>query len=226
MGTDICIYMHNTHAHSLKLSLAATLPLSVMHTHTQTHIHRLTQPWNPLRLGDLAKQLIHSAFDLFPISSLQSANWEKQKRRGDCCMSPRDQTKERPRDSQKMLVCVDGCWDVRLCIQLSTGKKLCEWLTSPVVEISSSKLCLILQKYTYETHIPTMKNVLMRLTVWRKWKTVLKASWLSFTSIRSNVVEGGDSLKTDQSKHHIKAATTGRTESDNERKWLKHSFAL
>lgn len=117
-GTDICIYMHNTHAHSLKLSLAATLPLSVMHTHTQTHIHRLTQPWNPLRLGDLAKQLIHSAFDLFPISSLQSANWEKQKRRGDCCMSPRDQTKERPRDWQRMLVCVDGCWDVRLCIQV------------------------------------------------------------------------------------------------------------
>lgn len=193
-GTDICIYMHNTHAHSLKLSLAATLPLSVIQTHTQTHIHRLTQPWNPLRLGDLAKQLIHSAFDLFPISSLQSANWEKQKRRGDCCMSPRDQTKERPRDWQKMLVCVDGCWDVRLCMQLSIGKKLCEWLTSPVVEISSSKLCLIIRIHMRH-NIP---NVLMC----GEKKTVLKASWLSFTSIRSNVVKGGESLKTDQRKHN------------------------
>lgn len=108
--SDICIYMHNTHV---------SLSLSAMHTHTQPHMHGLTQPWNPLRLGDLAKQLIHSAFDLFPIFSLQSANWEKQKRRGDCCMSPGDQTKERPRDWQSML--------------LSTTRKICERLFSWVV---------------------------------------------------------------------------------------------
>lgn len=90
----------------------------ILHTYTRSntranthaakqHMHSLTQAWNPLRLGDLAKQLIHSAFDLFPISSLQSANWEKQKRKGDCCTSPRDQTKERAGDAQRMPVCAD-----------------------------------------------------------------------------------------------------------------------
>lgn len=88
-----------------------------IHTHTHAakqHIHSLTQPWNPLRLGDLAKQLIHSAFDLFPISSLQSANWEKQKRKGDCCTSPRDQTKERSRDTHRMSVCDVSLW-ISIC---------------------------------------------------------------------------------------------------------------
>lgn len=109
--SNICIYMH--------MCISLALSLSVMHTQTQPHMHGLTQPWNPLRLGDLAKQLIHSAFDLFPIFSLQSANWEKQKRRGDCCMSPRDQTKERPRDWQKML-CV--WWLLRLCTSKRRAK--------------------------------------------------------------------------------------------------------
>lgn len=112
-GTEALKHLH-LHAH-VYLSSSS----SVMHTQTQPHMHGLTQPWNPLRLGDLAKQLIHSAFDLFPIFSLQSANWEKQKRRGDCCMSPRDQTKERPRDWQKML-CV--WWLLRLCTSKRRAK--------------------------------------------------------------------------------------------------------
>lgn len=104
-----------TQAHTHKFACTCILH-TYTHSNTCTHTHTrpakqrirsLTQPWNPLRLGDLAKQLIHSAFDLFPISSLQSANWEKQKRKGDCCTSPRDQTKESSRDTQRMPVCVD-----------------------------------------------------------------------------------------------------------------------
>lgn len=139
-----------------------SLSLSLMHTHSQPHMPGLTQPWNPLRLGDLAKQLIHSAFDLFPIFRPQSANWEKQKRRGDCCMSPRDQTKKRPRDWQKMLPC-DGCWGSAPSTELNTGRKLCEWLISTIVLISFTKLCLFLSisEYVlnlYKAHTQSRNN--------------------------------------------------------------------
>lgn len=146
--------MHITHIHTLK-------PTHI-HIHIHTHaakqqIHSLTQPWNPLRLGDLAKQLIHSAFDLFPISSLQSANWEKQKRKGDCCMSLRDQTKERTRDTQDVGVC-------RLVMQASEFQYVdtdSGWWFSVIAFISYlisytgipwNSICSALSKNVWYTH--------------------------------------------------------------------------